>query len=101
LLFFESNQFICTNYCDCIFTQLYAHLTEVPSGDSEYAQFMKEAQRMYEKSLESLPGPEPPDEYKGITTKNKNVYMEFYSVYYYHHRLYILLKFYSEITQKF
>jgi len=27
---------------------------------------MKEAQRMYEKSLESLPGPEPPDEYKGI-----------------------------------
>jgi hypothetical protein len=56
---------------------------------------------MYEKSLESLPGPEPPDEYKGITTKNKNVYMEFYSVYYYHHRLYILLKFYSEITQKF
>ncbi|EFX88829.1 CG1530-PA-like protein [Daphnia pulex] len=44
--------------------QLYAQLTEVPSGDSEYAQFMKEAQRMYEKSLESLPGPEPPDEYK-------------------------------------
>jgi len=27
---------------------------------------MKEAQRMYEKSLESLPGPEPPEEYKGI-----------------------------------
>ncbi len=55
-----------------MFTQLYAQLTEVPSGDSEYAQFMKEAQRMYEKSLESLPGPEPPDEYKGITTKNKD-----------------------------
>ena len=39
-------------------------MTEIPTGDSEYAQFMKEAQRMYEKSLESLPGPEPPDEYK-------------------------------------
>lgn len=45
--------------------KLYAQLTEVSSGESEYAQFMKEAQRMYEKSLESLPGPEPPDEYKG------------------------------------
>uniref|UniRef100_A0A0N8E404 E3 ubiquitin-protein ligase n=1 Tax=Daphnia magna TaxID=35525 RepID=A0A0N8E404_9CRUS len=44
--------------------QLYAQLTEIPSVDSEYAQFMKEAQRMYEKSLKSLPGPEPPDEYK-------------------------------------
>lgn len=47
--------------------KLYAQLTEVPSGDSEYALFMKEAQRMYEKSLESLPGPEPPEEYKGIS----------------------------------
>lgn len=25
---------------------------------------------MYEKSLKSLPGPEPPDEYKGITLNN-------------------------------
>jgi len=51
--------------CLNTFMKLYAQLTEVSSGESEYAQFMKEAQRMYEKSLESLPGPEPPDEYKG------------------------------------
>ena len=38
----------------------------MPTGDSEYAQFMKETQRMYEESLDSLPGPEPPEEYKGI-----------------------------------
>lgn len=34
---------------------------------------MKEAQRMYEKSLKSLPGPEPPDEYKGIILMNVNI----------------------------
>lgn len=45
--------------------QIYAQLIEVPTGDTEYAQFMKETQRKYEDSLASLPGPEPPEGYKG------------------------------------
>ncbi|XP_049861948.1 E3 ubiquitin-protein ligase Ubr3 isoform X1 [Schistocerca gregaria] len=44
--------------------QIYKHLTECFSEDSEYYSYMLESQRVYHEALKSLPNPEPPEEYK-------------------------------------
>jgi hypothetical protein len=38
---------------------------EYQSGETEFAEFMRESKRVYEEAVKSLPNPEPPDEYKG------------------------------------
>nr|CAD7463452.1 unnamed protein product [Timema tahoe] len=44
--------------------QIYKHLTECQLEGSDYQRYMIQSQDAYKKAVNSLPSPEPPDEYK-------------------------------------
>nr|CAD7403223.1 unnamed protein product [Timema poppensis] len=44
--------------------QIYKHLTECQLEGSDYQRYMIQSQDVYKKAVNSLPSPEPPDEYK-------------------------------------
>ncbi|RZC38221.1 hypothetical protein BDFB_003194, partial [Asbolus verrucosus] len=54
--------------------QKYRVLNEIPENfDSEYAAYIAESKKIYEKALESLPNPEPLDVYKNCPSLQENL----------------------------